>query len=162
MTSLSRDQTTSGGTWAVCSAVASTLRIDRFYRPRVRPTSGRVPHRPMPGTSGWRQLADGVGEVEAGHRRDRDDGSVQTGRLVLGYALPALLGGSVDHQFVDQRVGDRLDSALAVAGVPGRQHGLDDVAAAEPLMEGGIYRHGEIGGNHPPADETGGAGVGGR
>src|SRR5580692_10508549 len=37
MTSLSRDQTTSGGTWAVCSAAASTLRIDRFYRSPVRP-----------------------------------------------------------------------------------------------------------------------------
>src|SRR6202167_1779282 len=37
MTSPSRDQTTSGGTWAVCSAAASTLRIERFYRLPVRP-----------------------------------------------------------------------------------------------------------------------------
>src|ERR1700677_2394915 len=125
-------------------------------RPKTGPT-WRAPHSPTssgPGTSGWRELADGVGEVEveAGDRRDRDDGSVQAGRLVLGHALPALLRGSVDHQFVDERVGDRLDSALAVAGVPRRQHRLDDVAAAEPLMEGGIYRPGEVGGNHPPPD----------
>jgi Transposase IS116/IS110/IS902 family len=56
--------------------------------------------------------------------------------------------GSVDHQLVDERVGDCLDSALAVAGVPGRQHGLDDVATAEPLLEGGIHRHSEVGGDH--------------
>ena len=50
-----------------------------------------------PGVSGWRELANGVGEVEAGDRCDRDDGSVQAGRLVLGHALAALFRGSVDH-----------------------------------------------------------------
>src|ERR1700691_6542390 len=93
-------------------------------RPKTGPT-WRAPRRPTssgPGMSGWRELAHGVGEVEAGDRRDRDDGSVQAGRLVLGHALPALLRGSVDHQFVDERVGDRLDNTRAVAGAPGRPH----------------------------------------
>src|SRR5271170_1973820 len=108
-----------------------------------------------PGMSGWRELTNCVGEVEAGNRRDRDDGSVQTGRLVLGHALPALLRGSVDYQFVDERVGDRLESALAVARVPGRKHGRDDVAAAEPVMECGVYRHGEVSGDHSLADNAG-------
>ena len=69
--------------------------------------------------SGWRELTNCVGEVEAGNRRDRDDGSVQTGRLVLGHALPALLRGSVDYQFVDERVGVCADIQRDDGGVIG-------------------------------------------
>lgn len=51
-----------------------------------------LPLPPGPLTSGRGELADGLSQVDAGHRRDRDDGGVQAGCVVLGDPLAALLG----------------------------------------------------------------------
>ena len=107
-------------------------------------------------------LAIVVGEVDAGRRQDRDGCRVQAGLVVSGDPVAALLGGAVDDQLVDQGVGDRLERALSVAGVPRREHRGDDVAAAEPLVERRVDRDGEVGSEDPPADGSGGVGVGRR
>ncbi len=69
--------------------------------------------------------------------------------------LAAFIGRTMDHEIVDDLVGNRLDGGLAIPGFPERPELRERVSAAEPFVIGRVDGNREIGGGGPPTDRPG-------
>ena len=94
----------------------------------------------------------GEGVDQLGELLRRDDGGEDRGGDAAGdellEALLHLLGAAEDEHLLDRLPGRFGGGLLAVAGVPGVQHRLDLLPPAEPSVELGVDRDGDVGGEH--------------
>lgn len=77
-------------------------------------------------------------------------GVVTPGGDVGVHLGPHLLGGAVQDQRIHDLIGDGGHGRLAITGLPGVPHRLEDRAPAQPIVEGGVDSHVEVGGDEPP------------